>query len=81
MTKALRPKIPPIARTSSLQAPSRQAIIRAREQACRDDFASFTEMCFDLLTPGKSLLMAPYIEAVAYHLEQVRLGRVETTDH
>jgi predicted phage terminase large subunit-like protein len=53
------------------------AISRARGEACRQDFVSFIQMCFDILTPAKSLSMNWHIESIAYHLEQVRLGRIK----
>ena len=48
---------------------------RVLDAACRTDFVTFTGMCFHLLTPGKSFLPNWHIEAIAYHLEQVRLGK------
>jgi hypothetical protein len=50
---------------------------RARDEVCRQDFVSFIRMGFDILNPGKPLLMASYIEVLADHLEQVRAGRTE----
>ena len=50
---------------------------RARDEACRQDFVSFIRMSYDLLPHGESLLMNWHIEAMAYHLEQVRLGRIK----
>src|SRR5262245_54958250 len=55
--------------------PTGLTISRARDEACRQDFLSFIRMSFDLLTHGQPLLMNWHIEAMAYHLEQVRLGR------
>ena len=52
-------------------------IKRARDEACRQDFVSFIRMSYDLLPPGKPLLMNWHIEAMAYHLEQVRLGIIK----
>jgi predicted phage terminase large subunit-like protein len=57
--------------------PTGLAINRARDEACRQDFVSFIRMSFDLLMHGESLLMNWHIEAMAYHLEQVRLGRIK----
>jgi hypothetical protein len=37
---------------------------------------SFTQMCFDILTPNKSFLMNWHLEAIAYHLEQVWRGNI-----
>jgi predicted phage terminase large subunit-like protein len=65
----------------SLQVASRLptglTISRARDEACRQDFVSFIRMSFDLLTHGEPLLMNWHVEAMAYHLEQVRLGRIK----
>jgi hypothetical protein len=76
MTNRDQPTTYPLKRTSRSRAPTGLSISRAGDEACRQDFVSFIQMCFDLLTPGKSLLMAKYIEALAYYLEQVRVGRI-----
>jgi hypothetical protein len=55
--------------------PTGLTINRARDEACRQDFVSFIRMSFDLLH-GEPLLMNWHIEAMAHHLEQVRLGRI-----
>lgn len=54
-------------------------IHRARllDAACRTDFVTFIGMCFHLLTPGSSFLPNWHIYALAYHLEQVRLGKIK----
>jgi hypothetical protein len=52
-------------------------IKRARDEACRQDFVSFIRMSFDLLAHGEPLSMNWHVEAMAYHLEQVRLGRIK----
>ena len=57
--------------------PTGLTINRARDEACRQDFVSFIRMSFDLLPHGEPLLMNWHIEAMAYHLEQVRLGRIK----
>jgi predicted phage terminase large subunit-like protein len=57
--------------------PTGLTISRARDEACRQDFVSFIRMSFDLLAYGEPLLMNGHIEAMAYHLEQVRLGRIK----
>ena len=57
--------------------PAGLTISRARDEACRQDFVSFIRMSFDLLAHGEPLLMNYHIEAMAYHLEQVRLGRIK----
>jgi hypothetical protein len=68
----------PMSRAPRLRPPlDGTAISRARGEACRQDFVSFIQMCFDILTPAKSLLMNWHIESIAYHLEQVRLGRIK----
>jgi predicted phage terminase large subunit-like protein len=41
---------------------------------CRTDFLSFARKCFDLLSPGASFLPNWHLCALAYELEQVRLG-------
>src|SRR6516165_1602501 len=56
--------------------PPRLTISRARDEACRQDFVSFSRMSFDLLRHGEPLLMNWHIEAMAYHLEQVQLGKI-----
>jgi predicted phage terminase large subunit-like protein len=57
--------------------PTGLTISRARDEACRQDFVSFIRMAFDLLSHSEPLLMNPHIEAMAYHLELVRLGRIK----
>jgi predicted phage terminase large subunit-like protein len=57
--------------------PTGLTISRARDEACRQDFVSFIRMSCDLLMHGEPLLMNWHIEAMAYHLEQVRLGRIK----
>jgi hypothetical protein len=54
-----------------------QTISRARDEAYRRDLVSFTQLCHEILTPNKSLLMNWHIDAIAHHLEQVRLGRIK----
>jgi predicted phage terminase large subunit-like protein len=60
---------------SHLRLPSGSIIGRARQEACRLDFTSFIQVIFDLMAPGRQLLMNWHIQKLAYHLEQVRLGR------
>ncbi len=43
----------------------------------REDFSSFLQMCFATLNPGASYLDNWHIRAIAYHLEQVRLGHLK----
>jgi predicted phage terminase large subunit-like protein len=76
MTNRNQPTTYPLRRRSRLRAPTGLNISRALDEARRRDFLSFVKMSFDLLTPGKLLLMERYIEALAYHLEQVRVGRI-----
>ena len=58
------------------RVPTGLTISRARDEACRQDFVSFIRMSFDLVTHGELLLMNKHIEAIAYHLEQVRIGGI-----
>ncbi len=57
--------------------PTGLTISRARDEACRQDFVTFIRMSYDLLPHGEPLSMNWHIEAMAYHLEQVRLGRIK----
>ena len=57
--------------------PTRLTISRAGDEACRQDFVSFIRMSYDLLPHGEPLSMNGHIEAMAYHLEQVRRGRIK----
>jgi hypothetical protein len=43
---------------------------------CRTDFASFIRRCFHSLAPGSSFIMNWHIYALAHHLEQIRLGKI-----
>jgi predicted phage terminase large subunit-like protein len=45
--------------------------------ACRDDFVSFIRKCFEILSPGTSFQANWHISALAYRLEQVRLGKIK----
>ena len=47
----------------------------ALDAICRRDFASFIERGFNSLTPGARFDPNWHIEAIAHHLEQVRLGK------
>jgi predicted phage terminase large subunit-like protein len=49
---------------------------RVLDAACRTDLVTFTGMCCHLLTPGKPFQSNWHIEAIAYALEQVRLGKI-----
>ena len=62
---------------SPLRLPSGSIIDRARNEACRLEFVSFIEAVFNLLNPGRPFLMNWHIRPLAYHLEQVRLGRIK----
>jgi predicted phage terminase large subunit-like protein len=57
--------------------PTGLTISRARDEACRQDFVSFSRMAYDLLGHGEPLSMNWHVEAMAYHLELVRLGRIK----
>jgi predicted phage terminase large subunit-like protein len=50
---------------------------RLLEAVCRNDFASFIRKCFHSLTPGAPFHMNWHLLATAYHLEQVRLGKIK----
>ena len=43
----------------------------------RSNFAGFIGKCFQTLNPGTSYLYNWHIEAIAFHLEQVRLGKIK----
>ena len=62
---------------SHLLLPNRSMINRARNEICRLEFVSFIEAVFNLLNPGKRFLINWHIWSLAYHLEQVRLGRIK----
>jgi predicted phage terminase large subunit-like protein len=67
----------PQSRTASSQRavePSAATVDAALIKACREDFASFVELCFNLLNPGTPFKSNWHIDALAYRLEQVRLG-------
>ena len=57
--------------------PTGLTIARAGDEACRQDFVSFIRMAYDLLPHSEPLSMNWHVEAMAYHLEQVRLGRIK----
>src|ERR1700684_2599682 len=50
---------------------------RVLEAVCRTDFGSFTERCFRSLNPGTEFLPNWHIDAMAHHLEVVRLGKIK----
>jgi predicted phage terminase large subunit-like protein len=72
-TRATRPA----AKRAFVQALTGAALGRARDEACRQDLVSLTQICFDILIPIKTLLMNWHIEAIAYHLEQVWRGNIK----
>ncbi len=49
---------------------------RVLDAVCRTDFGSFIEKCFRSLNPGTEFLPTWHIEALAHHLELVRLGKI-----
>lgn len=62
---------------SRVLLPSGSIIDRVRNEACRQDFVSFIELVFNLLSPGRPFRMNWHILAVAHVLEQVRLGKIK----
>jgi hypothetical protein len=50
---------------------------RVVDTLCRTDFVSFIHKTHHTLTPGSSLDMNFHINALAYHLELVRLGEIK----
>ena len=54
-------------------APANRALLEA---ICRQDFTSFIHRSFNALTPGQRLAMNWHIQALAFHLEQVRHGEL-----
>ena len=56
---------------------TRIAKSRILEAACRTDFLSFFQWCFQVLEPGSSLNMNWHHEAMAYHLELVLRGVIK----
>jgi predicted phage terminase large subunit-like protein len=50
---------------------------RLVQAACRTDFLSFSQWCFDVVEPGSTLNMNWHHEAMAYHLELVRRGVIK----
>lgn len=49
----------------------------ALEGLLRSHFSSFIEKCFRTLNPGTRYLSNWHIDAIAWHLEQVRLGEIK----
>jgi predicted phage terminase large subunit-like protein len=50
--------------------------VQLLDAACRTDFVSFIQKVFHILMPNATLQMNFHIEALAFHLELVRLGMV-----
>jgi hypothetical protein len=48
---------------------------RVLDVACRTDLVTFTGRCFPSLMPGRPFKPTWHHEAIAYALEQVRLGK------
>ena len=57
-----------------LLTPENQRVLDA---ICRTDFVSFTQKAFHMLSPNSGFSMNYHIEAIAYHLELVRLGKIK----
>jgi predicted phage terminase large subunit-like protein len=51
--------------------------LRVLDAMCRIDFASFGRECFHTISPGSQFRMNWHIRAIAYVLEQVRLGKIK----
>jgi hypothetical protein len=51
--------------------------LRVLDAMCRIDFASFVHRSFHTLSPGSKFKMNWHIYAIAYALEQVRLGKIK----
>jgi hypothetical protein len=54
--------------------PSKARLLQA---VCRNDFVSFVRKCYHTLSPGSPFHPNWHILAMAYHLEQVRLGKIK----
>ena len=50
---------------------------RLLDAITRQDFTTFVQRCFTSLSPGTQFAPNWHIEAMAYHLEQVRLGKIK----
>lgn len=57
--------------------PSRMSNADLLHAILRSDLRSFVQQCFYSLTPGMPFLSAWHIEALAFHLEQVRCGKIK----
>ncbi|HVX35067.1 MAG TPA: hypothetical protein VHC71_02490 [Hyphomicrobium sp.] len=49
--------------------------VDALSAAARGDFVTFVRLCFFILSPTAKLLMNGHIKAIAFQLEEIRLGR------
>src|SRR5208337_640209 len=65
---------PAPALSTTLAAPPQDALVEA---TCRSDFASFVRKSFHQLNPGSAFLPNWHIEAITYHLELIRSGKVK----
>jgi hypothetical protein len=63
--------------TNRIRKPTRIHEARIVDAACRTEFASFIHKCFNSLTPGAKFMPNWHIDALAFHLEQVRLGKIK----
>jgi predicted phage terminase large subunit-like protein len=57
-----------------LLTPENQRVLDA---ICRTDFVSFTQKAFHTLSPNSGFSMNYHIQAIAHHLELVRLGKIK----
>ena len=57
-----------------LLSPENQRVLNA---ICRTDFVSFTRKAFHTLSPNSGFSMNYHIEAIGYHLELVRQGKIK----
>jgi hypothetical protein len=64
-------------RKSHLHPPADEQLIRGLEKVCHDDLMSFAARCFIHLTPGVSFLSNWHLECLAFHLGEVRLGKIK----
>jgi hypothetical protein len=66
------PKLVSASRVPRLISPNRALV----DAMCRTDFASFVQRSFHSLRPGRPFFPNGHIYAVAFHLEQVRRGKI-----
>jgi predicted phage terminase large subunit-like protein len=71
----------PQRRLNLVAAPARTLLTSSKaalvDAACRADLASFVGKCFHQLMPGRVYLRNWHIQAIAYHLEMVRRGKIK----